>query len=518
MSFASTLRPTKSKTTAERVLAKGLLERRLGTTRLIDELLALDISLSRALELAQLAAALLIQTKNDGLHLHVLEQSLKLLRLAAAAGALRNLSACQSLAYILAGAASLLPCPALALKNIIGRRSLLLYCALVRFVRKAQLQVSAHERLLLPAWQFLLLARIAAKTNRTADHRLAFTQDIMMALASSAARSPEPVRVLKARSPDKGMLFLVLADLAHFLLKENNAQKLSCKPSRRMLRECERRICSALFACGAAHSVVELADPLGGMFGTHANARRKALLLEHSFAEGLIDLLVSTASACQTTLPVFVFEQLLFSCLSKETGLALQQNTTEGEIAVCEHELKTQALPVPLLTEFRQAAQEIEKSIAANASRKDFHVFRAAFSYVEEQIEAPFEAENHFFIFIERSRLPDAALWAPVLGSCGVLVCESKGAPERKWRSERADFFKMEVADGFVFVLDRTPLLELQPLALASRLRSRKAAPAAALNLLAWTASELLLFSELKKEIAELRALLESEQQKGDVS
>ena len=151
MSFASTLRPTKSKTTAERVLAKGLLERRLGTTRLIDELLALDISLSRALELAQLAAALLIQTKNDGLHLHVLEQSLKLLRLAAAAGALRNLSACQSLAYILAAAASLLPCPALALKNIIGRRSLLLYCALVRFVRKAQLQVSAHERLLLPA-------------------------------------------------------------------------------------------------------------------------------------------------------------------------------------------------------------------------------------------------------------------------------------------------------------------------------------------------------------------------------
>ena len=105
-----------------------------------------------------------------------------------------------------------------------------------------------------------------------------------------------------------------------------------------------------------------------------------------------------------------------------------------------------------------------------------------------------------------------------MLGSCGVLVCESKGAPERKWRSERADFFKMEVADGFVFVLDRTPLLELQPLALASRLRSRKAAPAAALNLLAWTASELLLFSELKKEIAELRALLESEQQKGDVS
>ena len=86
MSFASTLRPTKSKTTAERILAKGLLERRLGTTRLIDELLALDISLSRALELAQLAAALLIQTKNDGLHLHVLEQSLKLLQLAAAAG------------------------------------------------------------------------------------------------------------------------------------------------------------------------------------------------------------------------------------------------------------------------------------------------------------------------------------------------------------------------------------------------------------------------------------------------
>ena len=514
MPFVSTPYPEKSEQTQRLMLAHGLLERRIGSVRLIDVLLSLGFSNSQALHCTQLAAVLLIKSKTNQLQPHAFEQALRLLEQASREGVLKTMTAGEILAFILAGTRIKPSCSLLILKKTLAPRDFFFYCTLVRFTQKAQLRPSALAHLFLSSRQFLVLAQIAAKTFPCASPEISLIQDIITTVVLSSARSPEPLRLLEDGNSEGGKLFFVLRDLAHFLIKTADSTQKQRHRSRTDLRAWERSISAALFSCGAARAVVALADPLEGLLSTRTGSTRRAILLRDGFAEGFIWLLKAAAEESETAarLP-YAFSNLLFEPLSKES-LGRSAPSSTCDISVCGHLLKAEVLSIWPRSRLRLAAQEIENNIAADNLRDEFHLIHASFPDADEKLLHILDAESLSYFFIECSRLPDAALWAPSLGAAGVLVCESNCGPLRNWCSERADFLKKSVADGFVFVLDRTPLLELLPTAPSTR----KAAPAASLNLLAWSGIQSLLFRQLRKEAEELRALLRSEQLLGEIA